>query len=128
MFDKPMEQRCAMDGCTKHLERRGGGFVWSREKNALFCTDCFRAMNGNNTVFNSGKNLWEFTTTHFNGERVHVRNLTHLRELEKRFGCSNWAANNMESRWNETPSQKSGYQVVPTEHMPHGSYRPEEHR
>jgi hypothetical protein len=55
------------------------------------------------TVFEAGKNLWDFTTTHFNGERVHVKSLNHLRQLEKKFGCSNVAANNMSSRWNATP-------------------------
>lgn len=129
MFDKPEPVRCAMEGCPKSLEHKGGGFIFSREKNAFFCEDCYRLMAGNQTIFNAGKNLWEFTTTHFNGEKIHVRNLSHLRQLEKQYGCSNHAANFMEGQWSTPPSHSGNPNaVIPREFMHHGSYRPEERR
>jgi len=97
-----LNQRCANSQCPKHTEPRGGEFIYSREKREWFCKDCFYIP----TVFNEGKNLWEFTTTHFNGEAIHVKSLSHLRELERQYGCSNHAANHMESQWNDPPKVK----------------------
>jgi hypothetical protein len=93
---------CANQDCPKHTTYSGGEMVYSVERRAFFCKDCFHIP----AVFNSGKNLWEFTTTHFNGEQIHVKSLAHLRQLERQYGCSNHAANNMESRWNEPPATR----------------------
>lgn len=96
------KQTCANSECPKHEVPSGGRFIYSAERKAWFCEDCFHVP----VVFNEGKNLWEFTTTHFNGQPVHVRSLSHLRELEKQYGCSNHAANNMESNWNVPPPMR----------------------
>lgn len=97
-----LNQYCANGDCPKHLSRSGGEFIYSAEKRAFFCKDCFNVP----TVFNAGKNLWEFTTTHFNGQRVEVKGLAHLRQLEKEYGCSNHSANNMESGWSTPPPMR----------------------
>lgn len=120
-----LNQKCANPNCIKHLEKRGGQFVYSKERNAWFCEDCFKY---GDMVMNGAKNLWDFTTTHFNGEKVHVRSLSHLRELEKQYGCSSHAANHMEKQWGVPPSVRENTQVIPREHMPSGSFRPEERR
>jgi hypothetical protein len=93
---------CANSTCPKHTKYTGGRFVYSSEKRAFFCEDCFHVP----MVLNSAKNLWEFTTTHFTGYPVHVKDLAHLRQLEKEHGCSSHAANNMESNWSVPPPVK----------------------
>lgn len=84
---------CANESCPSHTEHRGGKFVLVAGK--WYCRDCSE----NVTVMNLGRNLWDFTTTHFNGEPVRVKSLGHLRVLEKRFGVSNFAANYDSSKW-----------------------------
>lgn len=90
---------CANPQCPKHTTYSGGEFVYSNEKRAFFCKDCFYTP----AIMNPGKNLWEFTTTHFTGQPIHVKSLNHLRELEKQYGVSNHAANHMERQWNCPP-------------------------
>ena len=60
-----------------------------------FCEDCYLPA----IQFDSAKNLFDYTTTHFNGEKVHIRSLSHMRQLEKDFGLSSVIANNMERNW-----------------------------
>lgn len=93
---------CANEHCIKSREYRGGHFTFKKSTGQWFCDDCFRV----DVQFDSARNLWDMTTTHLpGGERVHIRNLAHLRELEKKHGVSNHAANHMERDWNNTPSQ-----------------------
>jgi hypothetical protein len=84
---------CANENCKKHTEQLGGKFRFLQGK--WWCLDCSE----NLTVFNSGKNLWDFTTTHFNGESVHVRSGAHLDQLCKQYGVSNHARENYERHW-----------------------------
>lgn len=96
-----MEQtRCANVSCPRHTDYAGGRFRFVRGE--WFCHEC-ADMAGTGVVFNTGKNLWDFTTTHFNGHAVHVKSLAHLRELEREHGCSNHAANHMERNWDTPP-------------------------
>lgn len=91
---------CANEGCPKHLTKSGGEFIYSREKSAFFCKECFQAAPA---VMNDCQDRWHFTTTHFNGQRVEVKGLSHLRQLEKQFGVSNHAANNDQRNWGAPP-------------------------
>lgn len=99
-----LNQRCANGDCPKHTIHTGGEFIYSAEKRAWFCKDCFYVP----TVLNPGKNLWEFTTTHLTGQPVQVKGLAHLRQLEREHGVSSHAANNMESSWNSPPPPRRG--------------------
>jgi hypothetical protein len=92
---------CANENCPKHSVYSGGEFVYSTVARAFFCKDCFRIK----PVMNDGatEGRWNFTTTHFNGHRIEVKGLRHLRELEKEFGCSNHAANHEERNWSTPP-------------------------
>ena len=91
-LDHPVETRCSNENCVKHTE---GGGKFRLVHGKWYCSDCA----GNDTVLNPGRNLWDFTTTHFNGEPIHVTSLGHLRRLEKQYGCSNFAANNDSRNW-----------------------------
>lgn len=85
-------QYCADEDCVKHTEHRGGRFRYSVAEGKTYCEECF----GLHMIHNDGKNLWDFTTTHFTGSPVHVKNLGHLRQLERQHGVSNQLANNYE--------------------------------
>jgi hypothetical protein len=94
---------CADPGCRWHTESKGGEFVFSAERGGFYCPECFRA---GPPVMNSAKNLWDFTTTHFNGEKIHVRDAAHLQRLEKQFGVSNQAFHNDHAHWDIPPSSR----------------------
>ena len=66
----------------------------------MLCEDCFNAP----PIPMSCEDRWNFTTTHFNGERIEVKGLNHLRQLEKQFGVSSHAANYDKSNWDTPPS------------------------
>jgi hypothetical protein len=88
---------CSNENCPKHTTYSGGHFT--RRRGKWWCDDCA----ANLTVFEAGKNLFDFTTTHLNGTPIHVKSLRHMRQLEKQYGVSSVVANNMSSRWNATP-------------------------
>jgi hypothetical protein len=92
---------CANPGCRWHTEEKGGHFTYSPIRRGMFCDDCFNAPP---PVLNPGKNLWNYTTTHFNGERIEIKDGAHLDRLCRQFGVSNQARENMESHWNDSPS------------------------
>lgn len=94
---------CANVNCPKHTVYTGGRFIYSKEKRAFYCEDCFHP----EVIMNGAKNLWDFTTTHFNGHPIHVQGLSHLRELEKQYGCSSHAANHMQADWNTPPARRA---------------------
>ena len=94
---------CSNENCPRHTDYRGGRFVYSVDRKAWFCQDCINLR----PVMNEGMALWDFTTTHFNGEAIHVKGLSHLRQLERQFGCSNHAANYEESKWSQPPAPRS---------------------
>lgn len=100
----PLNLFCANEGCPKHLTKCGGAFIYSRERQAFFCKDCFQAAP---PVLADCKDRWNFTTTHFTGQPIEVKGLNHLRQLEKQYGCSNHAANNMERNWSTPPPVRS---------------------
>jgi hypothetical protein len=87
-----MATLCANVNCVAHTEDRGGRKVFNKADGQWYCDGCFQVQ----IVGNEGKDLWNFTTTHFTGEKTHVKSLGHLRQLEKQYGCSNQLANNYE--------------------------------
>ena len=87
------KHKCANQNCIKHTEDRGGKFRFVRGE--WWCDECAASV----IVFNDGKNLWDFTTTHFTGERVHIRSRSHLDELCRKHGVSNFARENYERSW-----------------------------
>jgi len=85
---------CSNPSCPKHTVHSGGKFKLVNKQ--WFCSECA----GNaGAIMNPGKNLFDFVTTHFDGTPVHVKGLGHLRQLEKKFGVSNHAANYDERHW-----------------------------
>jgi hypothetical protein len=99
-----IQQFCANESCRWHRERRGGTF--ELREGELYCEDCIAARRLAPLIGSTCANLWDFTTTHFNGEPIHVTSLNHLRQLEKQYGCSNHTANFMEKDWNTPPPVK----------------------
>lgn len=90
------EMRCANESCPLAHEHRGGRFKFVAGK--WYCQQCAEWA-GTGAVMNAGKNLWDFTTTHFNGHPIHVRSGAHLDQLCRQFGVSNHARENMERNW-----------------------------
>ena len=88
-------QFCANENCVKSREHRGGRFRFRPSDGKTYCEECFRV----EVQMNGARNLWDFETTHFTGERVHVRSRTHLDQLCKQHGVSNFARENMERSW-----------------------------
>jgi hypothetical protein len=93
---------CANPTCPKATVYSGGKFRYDTVTKQLFCEDCF----GIFTTHNDGKNLWNFVTTHFTGERVEIKNAAHLRQLCKQHGVSNHAYEHYERNWNTPPPDK----------------------
>lgn len=96
----PLRTMCANPRCPKHTTYSGGEFIYSNERKDFFCKECFSVP----AILNGCKNLWEFDTTHFNGEKIHVRDARHLQELEKQYGVSNQAFHNDQAHWDIMPS------------------------
>ena len=92
--------RCATEGCPKHLEHRGGQFIYSREDNCFYCKDCFNVPRYTDDC----KELYDFTTTHLTGEPIHVHGKRHLMQLEKAFGVSHHQLNYDQKHWELPPS------------------------
>ena len=91
---------CNNPCCRWHTEHRGGSFTYSMERKMLLCEDCISAP----AVPMGCEDRWNFTTTHFNGQRIEVKGINHLRQLEKQFGVSSHAANYDKSNWDTPPS------------------------
>lgn len=88
-------QYCANEACPRHHIHTGGRFRVRMSDMKTFCEDCFHVQ----AVMSSAKNLWNFTTTHFTGEKVHVRNGAHLDQLCRQHGVSNHAREHYERSW-----------------------------
>lgn len=86
---------CGNEHCIKSREHRGGRYRYHTGDKKFYCVDCFAVR----AVFNDGKNLWDFETTHFTGDRVHVRSRSHLDQLCRQHGVSNHAREHMERNW-----------------------------
>lgn len=94
--------RCATEGCPKNLENRGGEFVYSQEDRCFYCKECFSIPK----YMDDCKELYDFTTTHLNGEKIHVKGKQHLMRLEKAFGVSHHQLNNYQRNWSTPPSHR----------------------
>lgn len=88
-------QFCADESCIKHTEHRGGRFLYSSADGKTYCEDCY----GLHTVREPGKNLWDYYTTHLDGQKRYIGSLQNMRKLEREFGVSNQAANNDVRNW-----------------------------
>lgn len=87
-------QYCAQESCPKHTQRLGGTFRVAGD-GKTYCEDCF-AICG---VREPGKNLWDYSTTHFDGKPQYIGSLANMRRLEKKYGVSNQAANDYTRNW-----------------------------
>ena len=92
-LDGVKKTMCASESCKRHTEYTGGKFRLVNGQ--WYCHDCW-GMTGS---ANPAKNLWDFTTTHFDGKPTHVKSLAHLHQLEKQYGVSNFAANYDQGKW-----------------------------
>lgn len=88
-------QFCDNPNCIKNTVHMGGKFRFRFEDKKTFCEDCFCPV----VVANAGKNLWQFTTTHFTGYPVEVKSGGHLDALCRQHGVSNHAREHMERNW-----------------------------
>jgi hypothetical protein len=69
--------------------------MYSVEEGKTFCEDCY----GMAFVGNPGRNLWDYSTTHFDGKKRYIGSLENMRKLEKQFGVSSVAANDYTRNW-----------------------------
>ena len=83
---------CANESCIAHTQDRGGRKLFNKADGKYYCDGCFSVAN----VLNDGRNLWDFVTTHGDGNRTHIKSLAELRAYERRTGTSNQLANNWE--------------------------------
>jgi hypothetical protein len=97
-----MRTFCGNESCVKATEYSGGRFRYDTETKKFFCEDCFAIHAG----LNPCKDLWNFSTTHFNGHKIEIKGLKHLDQLCRQFGVSNHARENMERNWNTPPPDK----------------------
>lgn len=98
---------CSNPKCGKHTEYMGGKFRYDVAEKKFYCEDCF----GIFSVKNEGLNLWDYSTTHFDGHKRYIGSLANMRKLEKEFGVSNQAANYRESNWKNPPADKRAPQL-----------------
>lgn len=89
------KQFCDNQACKKHTVHMGGKFRVRLSDRKTFCEDCFHL----EVVMSPGKNLWQFTTTHFTGYPVEVKSGGHLDALCRQHGVSNHAREHMERNW-----------------------------
>lgn len=87
---------CSNTDCIKSKEYSGGRFKLVGGK--WYCLECAEWA-GTGAIMNGAKNLWDFTTTHFNGQPIHVKNGKHLDQICRQFGVSNFARENYERSW-----------------------------
>jgi hypothetical protein len=84
---------CSNTSCKKSSTHMGGKFRLIAGQ--WYCMDCSPNMD----VLSPAKNLWDFSTTHFNGHPVHVKSRSHLDQLCKTHGVSNHARENYTRNW-----------------------------
>ena len=90
---------CSNESCPRHTEYSGGRFIYSAEKRAFFCEDCFHVP----VQLNDCKELYSFVTTHLTGQPIEVKGKAHLQRLEKEHGVSHHQMNHDERNWNVPP-------------------------
>jgi hypothetical protein len=86
---------CDNTQCPRHTEYSGGRFVFHQGDKKWYCAECTKIR----AVMNPGKALWDYSTTHFDGQKRYIGSLANMRKLEQQFGVSNQAANFMEGSW-----------------------------
>lgn len=109
---------CANEGCLKHTVYSGGGFVYSAERQAFLCTDCFYSRG--RVLPNVAKSAFDFVTTTITGKPVHVESMQHLQRLEKEHGCSSVVLNENRSNWDRPRMPRENWQTPPGQVLPHG--------
>ena len=93
---------CANSECRWHDEVKGGYFTYSHKYHGFVCGDCLFVK----PVLNPGKNLYDYSTTHFDGKKRYIGSLENMRRLEKDFGVSSVVANNDHAHWDIPPSSR----------------------
>lgn len=88
-----MSTYCANENCIRHTDYSGGRFRYSPQDSLWYCEECYATR----YMGEPGKNLWDFVTSHGDGQRTHIRSLKELRAYEKRTGTSNQLANYREA-------------------------------
>jgi len=109
---------CANVSCPKHTVYSGGGFVYSAERQAFLCTDCFYSRG--QVLPNVAKSAFDFVTTTLTGEPVRVESMQHLQRLEKEHGCSSVVLNCDRSNWGSPKQPRENWQQPPSQVLPHG--------
>ena len=109
---------CAAEDCRWHTEKKGGEFIYSDSRKALFCTDCFYG--GNTVLPTTAKSAFDFVTTTITGKPTHVRGMQHLQRLEKEHGCSSVVLNENRSNWDRPRMPRENWQTPPGTILPHG--------
>ena len=108
---------CANEGCPKHTVYSGGQFIYSAERKAFFCSDCFYY---GPALPNKAKSAFDFVTTTINGKPIHVESMQHLQRLEKEHGCSSVVLNCDRSNWGSPKQPRENWQQPPSQVLPHG--------
>ena len=91
---------CDNPECRWHNEPKGGHLTYSAKYRGFVCEDCQFVK----PVLNSGKNLYDYSTTHLDGQKRYIGSLENMRRLEKEFGVSSVVANNDQAHWDIPPS------------------------
>lgn len=120
------ESYCGNPSCRWHTEKKGGEFIYSRERKRMECPDCFY---GNVQVLpNNAKSAFDFVTTTINGKPTHVQGIRHLERLEKEHGCSSVVLNCDRSNWSTPKRPRENWQqpVAPMRGVSVGVGRPQE--
>lgn len=117
---------CANPNCLKHTVYTGGEFIYSQERKAFFCKDCF--YDGSSVLGNNAKSAFDFVTSTITGKPIHVKGMQHLQRLEKEHGCSSVVLNCDRSNWDRPKMPRENWQTPPKELLPHGVTRGEARR
>ena len=109
---------CGNVGCKWNSAKKGGEFIYSREREMLLCPECFYA--GAAILPSKAKSAFDFMTTTITGKPVHVESMQHLQRLEKEHGCSSVVLNENRSNWDQPKMPREDWQTPPSQVLPHG--------
>lgn len=109
---------CANKSCPKHTTYSGGQFIYSAEKRAFFCSDCF--YEAGPVLPNMAKSAFDFVTSTITGKPIRVEGINHLQRLEKEHGCSSVVLNCDRSNWGAPKQPRENWQTPPSQVLPHG--------
>jgi hypothetical protein len=119
---------CGNTECKWNSQKKGGEFIYSRERGMLLCPDCFYERS--QRLPSVAKSAFDFVTTTINGKPIHVESMQHLQRLEKEHGCSSVVLNCDRSNWGSPKMPRENWQqkVTPMRGIEAGIGRPQEGR